>query len=89
MTVDGPRLKRGDGALEISGGKIQREMDARKFGREDAEHLDQCEADAKNEANTSDKFYRTAEDNMKSVVEALTLPLVKGKGYSIAWVESK
>lgn len=53
------------------------------------EVLDLCEADAKNEANNSDKFYRTAEDNMKSVVEALTLPLVKGKGYSIAWVESK
>ena len=53
------------------------------------EVLDLCEADAKNEANNSDKFYRTAEDNMKSVVEALTLPLVKGEGYSIAWVESK
>ena len=53
------------------------------------EVLDLCEADAKNEASNSDKFYQTAEDNMKSVVEALTLPLVKGKGYSIAWVESK
>lgn len=52
------------------------------------EVLDLCEADAKNEASNSDKFYQTAEENMKSVVEALTLPLVKGKGYSTAWIES-
>lgn len=53
------------------------------------EVLDLCEADAKDEANNSDKFYQTAEENMRSVVEALTLPLVKGKGYSIAWVEGE
>lgn len=53
------------------------------------EVLDLCEIDAKNEASNSEKFYQTAEENMRSVVEALTLPLVKGKGYSIAWVDGQ
>lgn len=52
-----------------------------------ADILTICEEDIKNEAAQSPSFYQTAEENMRDVVEALTLPLIKGKGYSLEWEE--
>ena len=41
--------------------------------------------DAINEANTSDKLYETAEENLQSVIEALLAPILEHEGYSIQW----
>ncbi len=54
-------------------------------GAEIKDVIEVCENDVKTEASNSSKFYQTAEENMKSVVEALTLPLIKSKGYSLVW----
>lgn len=37
------------------------------------------------EANDSKELYETAEENIKSVIEALLDPVVSSKGYSIIW----
>lgn len=44
-----------------------------------------CKEDAINEANTSDKLYETAEENLQSVIEALLAPILEHEGYSIQW----
>lgn len=44
-----------------------------------------CKQDAMNEANNSDKLYQTAEENLRSVIEALLSPVVEAAGYSIVW----
>lgn len=44
-----------------------------------------CKEDAINEANSSEKLYQTAEENLKSVIEALLLPILDDVGYSIVW----
>lgn len=54
-------------------------------GAEIKDVIEVCENDVKTDASNSSKFYQTAEENMKSVVEALTLPLIKSKGYSLVW----
>ena len=44
-----------------------------------------CEDDAIREARESDALYRTAEDNLRSVIEALLKPVLAGTGYEIVW----
>ncbi len=44
-----------------------------------------CKEDAMNEANTSDKLYQTAEENLRAVIEALLSPILDADGYSIVW----
>ena len=44
-----------------------------------------CKEDAINEANTSDKLYETAEENLQSVIQALLAPILEHEGYSIQW----
>lgn len=44
-----------------------------------------CKEDAMREANDSKELYETAEENIKSVIEALLDPVVSSKGYSIIW----
>lgn len=53
------------------------------------EILELCEDDVKKEAEQSVSFYTTAEENLKSVIEALTMPVVGSKGYTIEWTESQ
>lgn len=38
-----------------------------------------------NEANSSEKLYQAAEDNLKGVIEALLSPLLDRAEYSIKW----
>lgn len=44
-----------------------------------------CKEDAMSEANHSEKLYQTAEENLKSVIEALLSPILDHAGYSIEW----
>lgn len=44
-----------------------------------------CKEDAMKEANHSTKLYQTAEENLKSVIEALISPILADTGYSIKW----
>jgi len=44
-----------------------------------------CREDARHKAEQSTKLIQTAEENLKSIIEALTLPLLKDEGYSIVW----
>lgn len=44
-----------------------------------------CKEDAINEANNSEKLYQTAEENLKSAIEALISPILDSAGYSIVW----
>ena len=44
-----------------------------------------CKEDAINEANTSDKLYETAEENLQSVIQALLAPILEHEGNSIQW----
>lgn len=44
-----------------------------------------CKEDAMSEANNSEKLYRTAEENLQSVIEALLSPILESEGYSIVW----
>ncbi|MCH3942101.1 MAG: DUF4230 domain-containing protein [Atopobiaceae bacterium] len=44
-----------------------------------------CKADVENEAQSNPKLYQTAEDNLKSTVEGLLLPVLKDAGYTISW----
>ncbi|MBR3225289.1 MAG: DUF4230 domain-containing protein [Atopobiaceae bacterium] len=53
------------------------------------EILELCEKDVKEEAERSESFYATAEENLKSVIEALTMPVVGSKGYRIEWAKSQ
>lgn len=44
-----------------------------------------CKEDAMNEANSSEKLYQTAEENLRAVIEALLSPVLDNAGYSILW----
>lgn len=44
-----------------------------------------CKEDAMKEANSSKKLYQTAEENLKSVIEALLSPILENAGYTIVW----
>lgn len=44
-----------------------------------------CKEDAMNEANSSEKLYQTAEENLRAVIEALLSPILDNAGYSIVW----
>lgn len=44
-----------------------------------------CKEDAMNEANHSEKLYEIAQENLKSVIEALLAPILEHEGYSIQW----
>ena len=37
------------------------------------------------EANNSDKLYQTAEENLKSAIEALLSPILKSAEYTLQW----
>lgn len=44
-----------------------------------------CQNDALVEAQESQELLSAARENLKSVIEALLLPVVSTKGYSIVW----
>ena len=44
-----------------------------------------CKADAIEEANNTPKLYETAEENLRTTIEALLIPLLDSAGYSIQW----
>lgn len=44
-----------------------------------------CKEDALTEAAESEVLYETAEDNLKSVIEALITPLLESAGYELVW----
>lgn len=44
-----------------------------------------CKEDAITEANESEELYETAEENLKSVIEALVLPLIEDTDYTLVW----
>ena len=44
-----------------------------------------CEDDAVREASESDELYQTAEENLRSVIEALLKPVLTDAGYEIVW----
>lgn len=44
-----------------------------------------CKEDAITEANESEELYETAEENLKSVIEALVLPLIEDTDYTLIW----
>lgn len=48
-----------------------------------------CEADVEQEAQQSEELYKTAEENLQSVVEALTLPILNASGYTLVWAEGE
>ncbi len=50
--------------------------------------LELCEQDVRDEAKSSAKFYETAEENIRLVIEALTLPILENQGYVIDWPEA-
>lgn len=52
------------------------------------EVLELCEEDVKKEASNSESFYSTAEENLKAAIEALTMPIVGGQGYTIEWADA-
>lgn len=44
-----------------------------------------CKEDAVKEANDSEELYQTAEENVRSVIEALLLPILDNAGYTLVW----
>ncbi len=44
-----------------------------------------CRADAQEEAERSPALIQTAEENLKSIIEALLYPIAKDAGYQIKW----
>ena len=44
-----------------------------------------CEEDVTNEATQTSELYDSAEENLKDVIEALTLPIINSKGYTLIW----
>ncbi len=44
-----------------------------------------CKEDAQHEAEKSEKLIQTAEENLKSIIEALLYPIVEDAGYNIEW----
>lgn len=50
-----------------------------------AEVIEICKKDALDEVRSSEQIIQTAEENLRSTVEALLTPLTKSEGYSISW----
>lgn len=50
-----------------------------------AEVIGICKKDALDEVRSSEQIIQTAEENLRSTVEALLTPLTKSEGYSISW----
>ena len=44
-----------------------------------------CKEDALSEATQSAELFEVAEDNLKSIIEALLYPLLESSGYNIKW----
>jgi len=44
-----------------------------------------CREDARRKAEQSEELLETAEENLKSILEAITLPLLQDEGYTIVW----
>lgn len=53
------------------------------------EILEICEQDIANEAADAKDFKTTAEENLMTVIEALTTPILKSKGYTLEWPMSE
>lgn len=49
------------------------------------EVIELCKKDAMNEANKSQKLREVAEENLKSTIEALLMPILDNTGYSLQW----
>lgn len=49
------------------------------------EVLEKCREDVINESKKSEEAYKMAKDNLKSTIEAVTLPVIGPKGYKIVW----
>lgn len=49
--------------------------------------LTACEEDIQSEAEKSEELYSAAEDNLKSTLEGLLLPILDNEGYKIRWGE--
>lgn len=47
--------------------------------------LTACKQDAEQEAMQSEELLDAAEQNLKSIIEALTHPIVEDKGYQLVW----
>ena len=47
--------------------------------------LTACEKDVMEEATNSEELIITAEENLKSILEALLFPILDSEGYSIGW----
>ena len=50
--------------------------------------LSECKKDAEREASRSTELLNTAEENLQSIIEALTYPLLKQDGYRIVWEDT-
>lgn len=50
--------------------------------------LKACEEDAQTEASESPQLMESAEENLRSIIEALIYPVLSANGYSIAWQPS-
>lgn len=48
-----------------------------------------CEQDVRDEAAEAKGFKTTAEENLMTVIEALTTPILKSKGYTLEWSVSR
>ena len=52
-----------------------------------SEALIACKEDAEAEAKESSELFESAEDNLKSIIEALLYPILAPEGYTIVWDE--
>ena len=50
--------------------------------------LSECKEDAEKEAARSTELLNTAEENLRSIIEALTYPLLEQEGYRIVWEDT-
>ena len=47
-----------------------------------------CEEDVENEARQSENLYKTAQENLRGTIEALTKPVVSSGGYTLNWEQA-
>ncbi len=52
------------------------------------EILNLCKEDAEHEAKKSKTFNKATRDNMHSIIEALTKPIISSKGYTLVWADN-
>lgn len=48
-----------------------------------------CKDDVTNEVEEQGEIYKTAEENIRTTIEGLTLPLLEDKGYTLKWPDRK